>query len=166
MKNISLSLVCLSFFFILNSCEVEKPSVQIEPIVQKYLSVWNGGSLASLDSIVSDNFEIRNGPTFESKIGREALKKYITETRTAFPDFNVSGKQITLLGDTALVALWSISGTYYNKENPSVVVPKTSSPGFSVIFFSDNKLTGEWIAYSDLSWYKGMGYELTIPKKK
>jgi hypothetical protein len=166
MKMLALSLVFLSFFFLLNSCQVEKPKVQIEPIVEKYVSVWNGGSLDSLDSIVADNFEIRNGPTFESKIGREALKKYITETRTAFPDFIVSGKQITLLGDTALVALWSISGTYYNPEKPNVIVQKTSSPGFSVIFFSDNKLTGEWIAYSDLNWYKGMGYELTIPNKK
>jgi len=166
MKKLALTLVFLFFFFLLNSCQVEKPKVQIEPIVQKYVAVWNGGSLDSLGSIVSDNFEIRNGPTFESKIGIEALKKYITETRTAFPDFNVSGKQITLLGDTALVALWDISGTYYNSENPNITVPKTSSPGFSVIFFNDNKLTGEWIAYSDLSWYKGMGYELTIPNKK
>jgi hypothetical protein len=166
MKKLVLSVILLSFYLLLNSCQVEKPKVQIEPIVQKYVAVWNGGSLDSLDSIISDNFEIRNGPTFDSKIGREALKKYITETRTAFPDFNVSGKQITLLGDTALVALWDISGTYYNLENPNIIVPKTSSPGFSVIFFNDNKLTGEWIAYSDLSWYKGMGYELTLPSKK
>jgi hypothetical protein len=166
MKKLALSVVFLSLFFLLNSCQVEKPKVQIEPIVQKYLSVWNGGSLDSLDAIVSDNFEIRNSPTFEQKIGREALKKYITETRTAFPDFNISGKQIAILCDTALVTLWTISGTYSNPENPNIAIPKTSSPGFSVIFFKDNKLTGEWIAYSDLSWYKGMGYELTIPLKK
>jgi hypothetical protein len=119
-----------------------------------------------LDSLVSENFEIRYNPAFEPKIGIEALKKYITETRTAFPDFNVSGKQITMLGDTASVTLWTSSGTYYNSENPNIIIPKTSSQGFSVIFFNDDKLTGEWIAFSDLSWYKGMGYELTIPNKK
>ena len=166
MKKLALSIVFLSFFFLLNSCQVEKPKVQMEPIIQKYLSVWNGGSLDSLDAIVTDNFEIRNNPTFEPKIGKIALKKYITETRAGFPDFNVSVKQITLLGDTALVALWSISGTYYNPENPNIILPKTGSQGFSVMFFSDNKLTGEWIAYSDLSWYKGIGFELTIPQKK
>ena len=99
MKKLSLALVFLFFFFLLNSCQVEKPKVQIEPIVQKYLSVWNGGSLDSLDSIVADNFEIRNGPTFESKIGREALKKYIIETRTAFPDFIVCKTVCTPAGD-------------------------------------------------------------------
>jgi hypothetical protein len=166
MKKLVLSVILFTFYLLLSSCQVEKPKVQIEPIVQKYLAVWNGGSLDALDTLVTENFEIRNNPTFEPKIGIEALKKYITESRTAFPDFNVSGKQITILGDTALVTLWTISGTYYNPENPKMVIPKTSSQGFSVIFFNDNKLTGEWIAFSDLSWYKGMGYELTIPNKK
>jgi hypothetical protein len=166
MKKLTLFFVFFTFFFLLITCQVKKPKVQIEPIVQKYISIWNGGNLDSLDSIVADNFEILYNPTFKAMTGREALKKYITETRKAFPDFNVKEKQIILLGDTALVALWDISGTYLNPENPDMVVPKTSSPGFSVIFFNDNKLTGEWIAFSDLNWYKGMGYELTIPPKK
>ncbi len=165
MKNLN-SLVIVFLFFVLISCQVEKPKVQIEPIVEKYLSAWNGGSLDSLDSITSDNFEIRYNPTFEPLTGRDALKNYIIQTRKVFPDFIVSGKKILVLSDTALVAVWEVTGTYTDPENPNIVLPKTSSPGFSVIFFAGNKLTGEWIAFSDLSWYKGMGYELTMPKKK
>jgi len=164
MQRLILFLVFLLFFF-LNSCQPQKPEDQIKPAVEKYLYVWNGGNLDSLDSILSENFEFRINPAFEAIVGREKLKEHITMSRNAFADFNVSEKDIILLGDTALVATWIISGTYNNPENPLASGKKTSSPGFSIIFFNDNKLTGEWVAYSDLSWYKGLGYELVIPQK-
>jgi len=42
---------------------------------------------------------------------------------------------------------------------------KIDVPGFSVIFFSNDKISGEWIGYSDLTWYKQLGFELILPGK-
>jgi hypothetical protein len=37
-------------------------------------------------------------------------------------------------------------------------------PGFSVIFFSDNLITCEWIAFSDLMWVSQLGFTLAPPE--
>ena len=41
---------------------------------------------------------------------------------------------------------------------------KVNIPGFCVIFFADNLLTGEWIAFSDLAWVTQLGFTLTPPE--
>jgi hypothetical protein len=135
-------------------------------VVQKYLLVWNGGNLDSLNAITSENFQMRINPTFETMTGRDKLKESISKTRYVFPDFSVKEKEIIILSDTALVVTWVISGTYKNPQDSLTYGKKTEASGFSVIFFHDGILTGEWIGYSDLTWNKNLGYELVIPKKK
>jgi hypothetical protein len=61
---------------------------------------------------------------------------------------------------------WVISGTYKNPQNSLNYDRKTEASGFSVIFFNEGILTGEWIGYSDLTWYKNLGYELVLPNRK
>ena len=153
-----------SLFFLV-SCQKRTPENQLNA-VQKYIDVWNGESLDSLNAITSENFQLRINPTFEAMTGRDKLKESISKTRYAFPDFSVKENEIIALGDTALAVSWVISGTYKNPQDSLIYGRKTEASGFSVIFFNDGILTGEWIGYSDLTWYKNLGYELVIPRKK
>jgi hypothetical protein len=148
------------------SCQQKKSENLINAAVEKYLYVWNGGSLDSLNTITSENFQSRINPTFEPMTGRDKLKESITRTRSVFPDFTVKEKEMIILGDTALALTWDINGTYKNAQDSSNYGRKTEGSGFSIIFYNDGILTGEWIGYSDLTWYKGLGYELVMPKKK
>jgi hypothetical protein len=162
-------LVVIIFLFsalFLVSCRPYKPEIQINTAVQKYLLVWNGESLDSLNSITSENFQLRINPNFEAMNGRDNLKESISKTRYAFPDFSVKENEIIILSDTALAVTWVISGTYKNPQDTLNYGRKTEASGFSIIFFHDGILTGEWIAYSDLTWYKNLGYELVMPGKK
>jgi hypothetical protein len=165
MKNLVVFIFVLSLLFLV-SCQQHKPGDQINTAVQKYLLVWNGGSLDSLNSITSENFQVRINPTFEAMNGRDRLKESISKTRYVFPDFSVKENEIIILSDTALVVTWVISGTYKNPQDSLNYGRKTEASGFSVIFFHNAILTGEWIAYSDLTWYKNLGYELVMPSKK
>ena len=86
------------------------------------------------------------------------VDKFQSEFRKALEDdFNIP---------KALAITWDISGTYKNPQDSTNYGRKTEASGFSVIFYNKGIITGEWIGYSDLTWYKNLGYELTLPKRK
>ncbi|MCG6912434.1 ester cyclase [bacterium BMS3Abin03] len=164
MKNLLSFLLCLLLIAIVFiSCQKKDYSVEMNPIIDKYLDAWNNGNLDILDEITSLDFELRINPDFEANEGRDFLKESITKTRTAYPDFLVEEDKILFVSDTAVVVHWTITGTNTGKGIHPPTGKKTSSNGFSVIFFADGKLTGEWIGYSDLTWVKQLGFTITPP---
>lgn len=131
-----------------------------------YLDIWNNGDLEPLDTVTSENFELRINPTFKPMIGRDKLREAISKSHYTFPDFSVEEKEKIILSDTALALTWVIKGTFKNPEDSTDFSRKTEAEGFSIIFFNNGILTGEWIGYSDLTWYKKLGYELVMSKNK
>ena len=164
MKNL---LSCFSFFLIITltfiACQKKDYSEVINPILEKYLEAWNEGNLKVLDEITTLDFELRINPNFEAKKSRNLLKESITNTRKAYPDFLVTVDEKLFVSDTAVVIHWTITGTNTGEGSHPPTGNKTSSNGFSVIFFADGKLTGEWIGYSDLTWVKQLGFTVTPP---
>jgi hypothetical protein len=165
-KKLILFLILLLLLFFLTSCRQKKSHDELNAAVEKYLYVWNGGSLDSLNVITSENFQLRINPNFEARTGRDKLKESITRTRSLFPDFSVKEYERIILSDTALVVTWIVNGTYKNLQDSLIYGMNTETKGFSIIFFNEGILTGEWIGYSDLTWYKNLGYELVLTKKK
>ena len=98
--------------------------------------------------------------------GRDKLKEAISRTRFAYPDFAIKVKEKIILGDTALALTWQMSGTNQNPQDSTNYGKQTEAQGFSIVFFDKGTITGEWIAYSDLTWKKNLGYELVLPKKE
>ena len=58
---------------------------------------------------------------------------------------------------------WTITGTNTGVGTHPPTGKRANSNGFSIIFFAEGKLTGEWIAYSDLTWVKQLGFTMTPP---
>src|SRR3989339_2206112 len=158
-KKLLVFFIFLLLLFSLASCQQKKSHDELNIALEQYSYVWNGGSLDSLDAITSENFQLRINPTFEPMNGRDKLKESISRTRYVFPYFTVKEKEMIMLGDTALAITWDINGTYRNPQDSSNYVRKTEASGFSVIFYNKGIITGEWIGYSDLTWYKNLGYE-------
>ena len=146
------------------SCQKTDYKQKINPLLDKYVAVWNNGNLEELDAITSDKFELRMIPDFEPKIGRDLLKEEISNTRKGFPDFNIKEDKRLFVGDSAVVIHWILIGTNTGESSMPPTGNKVKVPGFSVIFFADNLLTGEWIAFSDLMWVSQLGFALTPPK--
>lgn len=151
-------------FQLTTSCQKTDYKQHINPLLDKYLEVWNTGNLETLDAITSAEFELRINPDFIPKIGHKLLKEEITNTRKAFPDFHLIVKERLFVGDSAVVIHWNLTGTNTGKSSMPPTGNKVNIPGFSVIFFTDNLLTGEWIAFSDLAWVTQLGFTLTPPE--
>ena len=145
------------------NCQKKDYSTELNPIIDKYLEAWNEGNLEILDEITSLDFELRINPDFEAKNSRDLLKEDITNTRKAYPDFLVTVDERLFISDTAVVIRWSITGTNTGKGGFPPTGKRANSNGFSVIFFADGKLTGEWIAFSDLTWVKELGFNIIPP---
>lgn len=158
-------LLILITLFLFSTCQEQKQAVNSEPLIKSYVEVWNTGDIDKLDSIVTKNFELRIDPSFEPLVGIDSLKKAIMDTRKMFPDFTVNLQKHIPAGDTVSLDLWTIEGTYSGNMDTEMGSRKMSVPGFSVIFYSGNRITGEWIAYSDLTLMKQIGFTLVPPKE-
>lgn len=166
MRKFMLFLLILTFPILITDCQKPDYSKQMGPILDQYVGVWNGDSLNILDKIAHENFELRIIPDFDPITGIEKLKGRITGTRTNFPDFKVKETERLFVSDTAIVLRWDISGTFKGENEMPPTGNKANVSGFSVVFFNKGKLTGEWIAYSDLTWYKQLGFTLVPPKEE
>jgi hypothetical protein len=164
MKKLAIILTTIVLSLLIISCQKPEYQKKIEPVLQKYIGAWNGNSLNVLDSIADKNFQLRIVPSFDAETGIEKLKQNIKETRKQIPDFLVTETERIFVGDTAVVLRWTITGTFKGENDLPQSGSKINSPGFSVIFFYKDKITGEWIAYSDLNWYKQLGFTLEPPK--
>ena len=163
MKYLSLGLLVLLTFSLITSCRGPLNKNDKERLLNQYAGVWNGDSLDILDNIVSKNFQLRIVPTLEPVTGLENLKREISQTRTYFPDFLLRESEKLFVGDTAVVIRWTATGTFKNKDQMSSRSGKVDVPGFSIIFFDKGRISGEWIAYSDLTWYDQLGFKLVPP---
>jgi predicted ester cyclase len=168
MKRLLFLLVGISILFFIiqvsTSCQKTDYKQQINPLVDKYVDVWNTGNLEKLDAITSPEFVLIMIPDFEPKMGRELLKIEITNTRKAFPDFNLNVEEKLFIGDSAVVIRWTLTGTNTGESTMPPTGNEVKLPGFSVLFFADNLITGEWIAFSDLMWVSQLGFTLAPPE--
>ncbi len=155
-------------FFILQlstSCEKQKDyKITINPILDRYVEAWNTGNLEQLVVVTSPEFELRMTPDFKPKIGREPLEEEITNMRKAFPDFNLNITEKLFVGDSAVVIKWTLTGTNTGESSMPPTGNKVNISGFSVIFFADTLITGEWIAFSDLLWVRQLGFNIVPPE--
>ena len=147
------------------SCQKQKDyKTTINPILDRYIKVWNTGNLEQLDAVTSPEFELRMTPDFKPKIGRMPLEEEIINMRKAFPDFNLDVTEKLFVGDSAVVIKWTLTGTHTGESSMSPTGNKVNISGFSVIFLADSLITGEWIAFSDLMWVSQLGFTLTPPE--
>ena len=163
MKKLLLFSVTILLLLFNTSCEKPDYASQIGPVIDQYVGVWNGDSLSDLDAIADTNFQLRMIPELEPLVGLDRLKEAISITRKQFPDFMINETEKLFVGDSAVVLRWTATGTFKGEENLTITGKKVNVPGFSVIFFNEDKLTGEWIAYSDLTWAKQLGFSIVPP---
>ena len=166
MKNSLLIISTLLLLLLFTFCEQSDYSSQISPVIDKYIEAWNTGDLSLLNGIVDSSFELRKLPDFKPMHGIKALEEYLVSTRTVIPDFFLEETEKLFLSDTAVVVAWTFKGTYKGENELPPTGSKIGIPGFSIIYFHEGKLTGEWIAFSDLTWIKQLGFSIVPPINK
>jgi steroid delta-isomerase-like uncharacterized protein len=145
------------FFSIIISCSDENTdtSTEFEQQINKYVEFWNTGQFEGIQSILSEDFEIRSTPQFEPAKGIDTFKKSILNIRESYPDFHITVDEI-ILSSNAAAARWTIQAS-----SPSG--KKISVKGMSIVHFVDGKIKDEWISNNDLSWLKQLDYVIVPP---
>jgi hypothetical protein len=166
MKKLFLFLLFLIALLLLMSCAEQYNPEKIKPVLDKYVEAWNTGDLALLNGVVDTSFELRKIPDFKPMHGIKALENYIIGTRTVVPDFTLKESEKLFISDTAVVLTWTVTGTYKGESDLPPTGNKMNVPGFSIIYFNNEKLTGEWIAFSDLTWVQQSGFKILPPSNK
>lgn len=163
MKKMFLILLMLIVLLLILSCVKQNYSEKINPLLDKYIEAWNTGNLSLLTNVVDPAFKLRKMPDFKTVRGITNLENYIKSTRTVVPDFSIKENEKLFISDTAVVVTWTVKGTYKAENNLPPTGSKIDIPGFSIIYFNGDRLTGEWIAFSDLTWVKQLGFNIILP---
>ncbi|MDP2366475.1 MAG: ester cyclase [Ignavibacteria bacterium] len=131
--------------------------------MDKYLEAWNTGNISEFSSFVDSSFELRKIPDFVPVRGIKNLEDYLVRSRTRVPDFLLKETDQFFISDTAVIVCWNFTGTFKGENDLPPTGSKIDIPGFSIIYFNESKLTGEWIAFSDLTWVKQLGFNIIPP---
>jgi len=163
MKKIFLILLMLIALSLFLSCAKNNDPEKVTQLIDKYINAWNTSNLSDLSNIVDSTFELRKLPDFKPMTGIDNLKDYIIKSRTVIPDFFLKETKKLFISDTAVVVTWIFKGTYEGENELPPTGSKIDIPGFSIIYFNGSKLSGEWIAFSDLTWVKQLGFNIIPP---
>jgi len=72
--------------------------------------IWNKGDMAVADELLTSD-HVRHIAGEPDLVGPEAMKQKITETRTAWPDWNSTSEMMIAEGDKVMVR-WRCTGTH------------------------------------------------------
>ena len=144
-------------------CQQQKsdPSVELKPVVDQFINIWNNGNLEDLDAIIDPSF-LRTENEAPKVSGLEGLKKVMTAYRTAYPDILIVSDEEIYAENKATVR-WRFTGT---NTGPGEIPPtgiKVKFWGETILHFSNGKLTAEIVAFDQRPVLEQLGYTITPP---
>lgn len=129
--------------------------------VQQTLPIWNEGKFDVIDQLYASDYVLHRVDMGDDIIGWDAFRAYVTQVRTAFPDFHVTVDQVLVADDTVIVR-WTNSGTNSGALDDQPPTGKTVQvSGVSVSRLADGKIAEGWLYYDELAIYRQLGYTLT-----
>ncbi|MGD8833640.1 MAG: ester cyclase [Desulfobacteraceae bacterium] len=135
-------------------------SDELKPMVRKiYEEVYNKGNLDLLDDLIDPKY-IRHQPPMKTVQGLDAYKKFITEVRNAYTNFEIRLDEILVDGNKSVVRI-TLSGKHTGKT-PTLLAPPTGKDiamvGCAVATWENGKIVEEWV-YND---YMGLTYQFGV----
>jgi len=149
--------------------EPAAPQVDVAAMKAALLAAWNEGDVDQYDAICSPRAVAH--PAGQADIeGLDAVKEWIKEVRTAFPDFQWRVDDIFASGDKVTM-LWSWTGTNTGPlQGPpdGEALPATGKTvnlsGVTVLHTVDGMIAESW-GYSDTAALQlQLGYTITPPE--
>jgi predicted ester cyclase len=136
---------------------------QNKAIVMRFVEeAWNKGDMAVADEILASNY-IRHGENFPEGIlrGLEAMKKYIVNSRTAWPDFHLTALNVVAQGDKVVVR-WKCTGTFKGQVE-GWPAPNGKQMVFEALVLYrivGGKIVEDWFFNQNISAFSQMGLKL------
>ena len=125
-------------------------------IVRRFIEqAFNEGNLAAIDELVASDYVIHVART--EVRGHNAVRKFVTMYRTAFPDYHCTIDDQVAEGDK-VVTRWTASGT---QRGELAEIPPTGKhmtlPGVAVDRIANGKLVETWLQADMLGMMQQLG---------
>jgi steroid delta-isomerase-like uncharacterized protein len=130
-------------------------SAENKAAVRRFIGqAFNAGDLAIVDELVAPDYVLHFTPEVR---GPEGMKQFVTEYRTAFPDYTCTIEDQVAEGDK-VVTRWTVRGTH---EGQLMGIPPTGKlvtmPGMVVDRLSNGRLVETWIQADALGMLQQLG---------
>jgi steroid delta-isomerase-like uncharacterized protein len=136
-------------------------AAQRKAALDAYLAGWSEGKVDGLDAVLAPSFARRSSAGMSAD-GIPALKKVMTDIRTAYPDLKVVFDESYHMKDVSF-HLWTATGT---NTGPGAAPPTGKSikvPGMTLVRYQDGRIASEVVRMDVLDWYTQLGYTLAPP---
>ncbi len=141
---------------------------EVNSISERYLKVWNEGDLDIIDELHADGYVRHYVDIYEDIVGIDAYKKWVTDTRTIYPDFNVTMEE-TIIANDKIIVKATVTGTNTGPlMTPMGELPSTGKKirfrVADIIQVVDGKITEEWIYFNQTPVLLQLGFTLVPPQ--
>lgn len=159
LKTGSLFLVIAVIFA--TGCQQPKPdpSVELKPILDKGIEIWNTGNFDDVDSLWNPNL-VRSENELTDVKGIDGYKNVVTAFRTAYPDLKLTVDE-EIFADNKVTVRWNVTGT---NTGPGAIPPtgkQVNFWGIAILHFTNGKLTHEYVTYDTQGLMKQLGFTMT-----
>jgi predicted ester cyclase len=160
------TLVLMAGVLVLAGCAAPAPpdyAVQQHPAIDAFVAAWGGADLGGIDAVMTADIK-RRAPAGQNSDGVDALKKVMSDLRTAYPDTKVVIDESHHMKDLAFL-LWTFTGTNAG-PGPGEAQPTGKSvklSGSTLIRYRDGKIAEEIVNFDVLDWQTQLGYTLSPP---
>ncbi len=162
MRNLLLLFMGLSFLAIGACTEMIDTAKKNQNLVKRWFQMWNTGDLASAEEIFATDF-VNHDLNHPEKTHFESCRAWVSENRTAFPDFHVEVHDMIAEGDK-VASRWTVTGTH--KGNLSGVPPtsvRVTVTGMNIHRLVDDKIAEAWWSYDMLGMMQQLGVISPMP---
>jgi len=118
-------------------------------LVENAEAVWNDGNLDAVDAFFAADVLVHEVPNQRDYEGLDEFKAWVTEVRTAFPDFETEATSI-IVGDGSVVSQWTAAGTHEGEMVDLDIEPTGETitwEGVTVYTVDDEEVTEAWWYY-------------------
>lgn len=121
-------------------------ALQLSPALATFMEVWNNQDYDKLDVALTGDFR-RRAPD-QNADGRAAMKEFMRQVHTTYPDFRIVVDNSSHQGDVAFLR-WTVTGT---NSGPGAFPPtgkRITTSGITMVRFAEDGRISEEIAQYD-----------------
>lgn len=133
-------------------------------VLERYVAVWNGDSLSSLESIVTTGFVRHTTATSGPADSPEALRHVITHMRRDVPDLTIKVEDVLYSGNV-VVFRWRGEGTDSGEGDFPPTNKRFRTAGLTWLRFDGERIAEEWTSTDQLDPLLQLGFTIVPPGK-
>jgi len=160
---VTLALLCFSFGC-QQQAQVTITDQEANALLDRLEEIYNEGNFAITEDVFSPDFVLHHCGFPEDLVGIEAFEGFVTQNRTAFPDFKLTHDQV-IVKDDKMASRWTVTGTH---TGPFGDLPPTGKKlqisGLAISRIANGKFAEEWLYFNFLDFYQQLGFTLTPPE--